>query len=100
MVQDNDVVCFGLDVVGYDTRTALAESLNNFSGLRACATGATGPERPVSASGAATHLPGMAISNKDTRFVIGLRDGLRNAGKDCNKKCQTHNQAFHIEYLL
>src|SRR5260221_7162512 len=100
MVQDNNVVCFRLDVVGYDTRTALAKGLNNFSSLRARATGATSPECPVSASGGATHLPGMAISNKDTRFVIGLRDSRWNAGKARNNICQTYNQFFHIEYLL
>ncbi len=100
VVQDNNVICFGLDIVGYNTRTALAKGLNNFSSLRACATGATASERAVSTSGAAAHLPGIAVSDKDARLVIGLRDSQWNAGQDCNKTCQTHNQFLHIEYLM
>src|SRR5260370_30863566 len=72
VVQDNNVICFGLDIVGYNTRTALAKGLNNLSGLWARATSGTAAKRAVGTSSPATYLPGMAVSDKGPSLIIGL----------------------------
>jgi len=70
MIQDYDIVCIRLNIVGHDLWAAFTESLDDFRGLWTRSAMGLTAKTSTGPSSAPTHFPRLAIGDKNSCFVL------------------------------
>src|SRR5277367_1986012 len=86
VIEHDDVIGPVLFVVGHGLRAALAESLYDLGSLRPRTSRHVASISAIGSSSAARNLPGLAVRDEDSGFVIGRSHcGCRRLGLCCTK---------------